>query len=70
METTQPKKKRKEEKINMESTGKQGLNGNKYVSISNHIKCQWTKCSNQKTQSGRLDKKAKTYNLLSTRNSP
>ena len=24
-------------------------NGNKYVSISNYHKCQWTECSNQNT---------------------
>ena len=28
-------------------------------SINNHLKHQWTECSNQNTQSGRLDKKAK-----------
>ena len=52
-------KKRKEEKRNIETTGKQSLNGNKYTSINNHHKCQWTEFSNQKTQSGRLDKKRK-----------
>ena len=54
-----PTKKRKEERINIESTGKQGLNCNKYIFINNFIKCQWSECSDQKTQSGRLDKKAK-----------
>ena len=65
-----PAKKRKEEKRNIESTGKQGLNANKYVSINNHLKCQWTKCSNQTTQNGRMDKKAKTYSLLSKKDPP
>ena len=69
METIQPQK-RKEEKRKIESTGKQGLKGNKYISINNHLKCQWTECYNQKTQSSRLDKKAKTFNLLPKRNSP
>ena len=31
---------------------------------------QWTECSNQKTQNGKLDKKAKTFNLLPTRDLP
>ena len=35
-----------------------------------HLKFQWTECSNQKTQSGRLHKKARAYNMLSTRDSP
>ena len=35
----------------------QGLNGNKYLSINNYLKCQWTKCSKQKTWRSRVDKK-------------
>ena len=35
-----------------------------------YLKCQWTESSNQKTQSGRLYKKARSYNMLSTRDSP
>ena len=45
-------------------------NGNKYKYKNNHLKCQWTECFNQKKQSGRLDKEAKTFNQLSTRDSP
>ena len=73
MEIIEPKKKtktksKKEERRNNQKT--KFKNGNKYMSINNYLKCQWTECSNQKTQSGRLHKKAKTYNLLSTRDSP
>ena len=32
-----------------ESNDKMELNGTKYVSIKNHLKCKWLKCSNQKT---------------------
>ena len=56
MEIIQPKKERKR---NIESSAKQGLKWQKYISINNHFKYQWTECSNQKIQSGRLDKKAK-----------
>ena len=48
------KRKRKEEEI-QNQWEKKVQNGNKYISINNYLKCQWTKCSNQKTQSGRLD---------------
>ena len=54
-----PTKKRKKEKRNIESTGKQGKMAINRLSINNHLKCQCTECSNQKTQSGRLDKKSK-----------
>ena len=37
-----------------------------YLSI-NYLKYQWTKCSNQKTDCGRLDKKIVAYNMLPTR---
>ena len=39
----------------------------KYISINNYLKCQWTKCLRK--QSGRLAKKKKTraYNMLPTR---
>ena len=35
-----------------------------YITINNYFKCQWTKHSNQKIQSGRLNKN-RTYNMLS-----
>ena len=38
-----------------------------YLFISNYFKCQWTKCSDQKTESGRLDNKTRTYSMLPTR---
>ena len=37
-------------------------NGYKYVCINNYFKCQWTKCSNQKTQGADWIKKKKTPN--------
>ena len=46
------KKKKKEEWRTIESTGTRGSNGNKQSSINYHLKCQWTECPNQKTQSG------------------
>ena len=30
---------------------------NTYISINSYLKCQWTECSNQKTQNGRLNEK-------------
>ena len=51
MNGNHPNKKRKEQRRSIESIGKQGLNGNKYIFISNYLKCQLTECSNQKTQS-------------------
>ena len=30
------------------------------ICINNYLKCQWTECCNEKTQSGRLGKKNKT----------
>ena len=30
-------------------------NDNRNIYINDYFKCKWTKCSNQKTQSGRLD---------------
>ena len=45
-----PTQKRKEEKRNIESTGKQGKMAINTLSINNHLKCQWTECSNQKTK--------------------
>ena len=54
MEIIQP---RKERKRNIESSAKQGLKWQKYISINNHLKYQWFECTNQKIQSGRLDKK-------------
>ena len=32
-------------------------NGNNYISNSTYFKCQWTKSSNQKIYSSRMDKK-------------
>ena len=32
--------------------------------INNHLKCQWTKCSKQKTKSGRQYKEKRAYNML------
>ena len=37
------------------------------MSVNNHLKRQWTDCSNQKTQNGKLDNKRKAYNMLPTR---
>lgn len=34
-------------------------NGYKYVCINNYFKCQWAKCSNQKTQGADWIKKKK-----------
>ena len=65
----QPKTERKKRETQNQLENKV-LNGNKYISINNHLKCQWTECSNQKTQSGRLDKKAKTFTLLPARDLP
>lgn len=52
-------------KRNIKLTGKQDLNG---ILVSSCFKCQWTKCSNQKIQSVRLDNK-RTYNRLPIRDS-
>ena len=35
-------------------------NEHKYIFINNYLNCHYTKCSNQNTQSGRLDLKNKT----------
>ena len=70
MESIQSKKKKRrkeKDRINWKTRFKMEINI--YLSIIN-LKCQWTECSNPKTQSGGLDKKAKTLNLLPTRNSP
>ena len=48
MEIIQPKQ-RKQEKRNIKSIRKQGLKGNKYISVNNYLKDQWTECSNQNT---------------------
>ena len=42
---------------------------NTYLSIIT-LNVNVTECFSQKTQSGRMDKKAKTFNLLPTRDSP
>ena len=34
-------------------------NGNRNIYINNYSKCKWIKCSNQKTQTGWMDKKNK-----------
>ena len=39
----------------------------KYIYISNYLKCQWAKCSDQNTQSCRLDNKTRAYNMLPIR---
>ena len=50
-QTTKWKAERKRDKEEMQkSTGKQCLKWHKYISINNYIKCQWTKCSNQKME--------------------
>ena len=36
-------------------------NGYKYVLINNYFKCQWTKCSNQKTQGADWIKRKKNH---------
>ena len=61
MEIIQPKK-INEKKQNQ--LANEVYNVNKYVSINNHLKYQWTKCANQKTWSGRLDKKAKKPSIF------
>lgn len=48
----------------MQELEKQGLYGNWYTHTQYYLKCQWTKCFNQKTHSGRLNGKTKqTKNL-------
>ena len=64
-QTTKGKAKRK--RINIKLTGKYNLKCNKFIFVSNYLKCQWTKCSNQKTQSSRLDWKNNSYNMLPIR---
>ena len=63
--TTKKKKKRKRKKEkqrrNLEPTGKKGLKWQKV---------NWTKCSNQRTKSGRLDKKARANDMLPIRDLP
>jgi len=49
--TKEESKRRKEQRITTKTTRKQ-QNGNKYTLINNYFKYKWTKCSNQKTQSG------------------
>ena len=67
MENIQPKKENKRETKNqLENKFKMAIN----TSISNHLKCQWTQCSNQKNTECTLDKKAETFYLLSATNSP
>lgn len=34
-------------------------NGNKNIPIDNYLECKWIKCSNQKTQTGYMDKKTR-----------
>ena len=51
--TTKGKSKRKKELQNQLENKVQ--NGNKYIPVNIYFKYQWTKCPNQKTQSGRLD---------------
>ena len=58
-------KERKKDKhrVNWKTRFKMAINT--YLSI-NYFKYQWTECSNQKTQSGKLDKKLRAYNALPT----
>ena len=68
LQTTKGKRKRKEQRRNIKSKGEKKVwNGNKYISNNNFLKCQWTKYSNQKTHSGRLDKRKRAYNMLPIR---
>ena len=50
----QKEKKNNKEKIQNQLENKD-KNGNKYISINNYLNCQWIKCCNQKTMSGRSD---------------
>ena len=56
--TKRKRKEQKKYKINWKTVE----NDNKYIYVNNYLKCQWIKCSNQKTYSGRLGNEAKAYN--------
>ena len=47
-QTTKGKTKRNKEEIQNQLENKVE-NGNKHISINNYLKCQWSKCSDQKT---------------------
>ena len=38
-----------EQRKTMKTTENEEKDGNKYIHINNYFKCQWTKCSDQKT---------------------
>ena len=49
----------------MGKTASQDQNGRiKFTHKNINLKCKWAKCHNQKTQTGKLDKKSKSINVL------
>ena len=63
---SQKEKRRNKEEIQNQPENK-GEMAIKNVFINNYLKCQWIKCTNQETHSGRLDNKTRVYNMLPTR---
>ena len=52
-------------------TATQNQNGSiKFTHNNINSKCKWTKCTNQKTQTGKLDKNAKPISVLYPGNPP
>ena len=50
-------------------TATQNQNGSiKFTHNNTNPKCKWTKCTNQKTQTGKLDKNPKAISVLYTGN--
>ena len=49
---------------------KNKVNGNGIIFINNYLKCEWVKCSNQKTKTGQMDIKIRPLYMLSTRDTP
>ena len=48
-----------------DKTARQHQNGTiKFTHNNSNPKCKWTKCTNQKTQTGKLDKKQKPISVL------
>ena len=43
---------------------------NRFIHIDNYLKCKWIKCSNQKSQTGRVDTKTRPIHILSTIDPP
>ena len=66
-QTIQGKTKRKRNKEIQNQLENKVLNDNKYIPINSYFKYKWTKCSNQKTKSVRLDTKTRAYNMLPIR---